>query len=143
VEGRRAWRPDWPAAEDALPEDRVRADLSAGVIRSIQATPVARVLAAITRSGPRRLTRRRTWAALAGYQQLRRRLTACVVPPPGYQAGFVRLVDGLVRDRLAAIFAGCLPPTPVPSYAARLANSEALTRWIAAPLDRAGSSAAE
>jgi exopolysaccharide biosynthesis predicted pyruvyltransferase EpsI len=143
VEGKTAWRPDWPAAEDALPEDRMRADLSAGVIRSIQATPVARMLAAIGRSGPRRLTRRRTWAALAGYQQLRRRLAARVVPPPGYQAGFLRLVDGLVRDRLAAIFASRLPPAPEPSYAAQLANSEALTRWIAAPLDRARSPDAE
>ncbi len=143
LEGRGAWQPDWPAAWDALPEDRVRADLSAGVIRSIRATPMGRVLADVWRGGPRRLTKRRTWAALAGYRQLRRRLAKCVVPPPGYRAGFLRLVDGQLRDRLGEIYASCFTPAPEPSYVEQLARSEALTRWIAAPLGPANATSAE
>jgi hypothetical protein len=119
-----------------LPDDRVRAHFSAAIIRSVRATPLARVLAEVGRGGPRRLTRRRTWATLAGYQRLRRRLASCEVPPPGYRVGFLRLVDGRVRDRLGEIFASHFPPEPETSYADQLAHCEALTRWVVAPLGR-------
>jgi hypothetical protein len=51
LEGRESWQPSWPAASDALPDDRVRADFSAAIIRSVRATPLAR---GPGRGGPRR-----------------------------------------------------------------------------------------
>jgi exopolysaccharide biosynthesis predicted pyruvyltransferase EpsI len=136
------WRPAGPAGPDALPDDRVREHHDAAVIRSVQATSLAQVLADIYRGGARRLSQRGTWAALVRYQRLRRRVARRALPPPGYQAAFLRLVDGLLRERLRDIYARHFPVAPEPSYRDLLARSEAVTRWVAEPLGRARATSA-
>ena len=136
LQANQGWEPRWPAAPDALPNDRVGAHLHAGMIRTVQATSPARILANVALGGAGRLAERRTWAALAGYRRLRRRLTGLAAPSPGYRAGFLRLVDGLVRDRVASIYEAQLPAAPEASHADLVARSEALTRWIVEPLPR-------
>jgi exopolysaccharide biosynthesis predicted pyruvyltransferase EpsI len=137
LEANAGWAPGLPAPADAAPRDRVRSDLDSGVIAAVQATSPAHVLCTLALGGPRRLGERRTWAALAAYRRLRQRLAGLTASPPRYQAGFLRLVDGLVRDGLGDIYAAHFLAAPEASRADVLARSEALTRWIVEPLVRA------
>ncbi len=136
LEANAAWEPRWPALPDASPKDQVRGHLHAGMIRTVQATPPGRILANLALGGAGRLAERRTWAALTGYRRLRRRVSGFAVPPPRYRAGFLRLVDGLVRDRLTDVYTAHFLSAPEALGADVVARSEALTRWIVEPLVR-------
>ena len=128
------WESRWPSAPDALPKERVGADLRADVIRASRAISPARILANVALGGPGRLVEPRTWAALAGYRRFRRRLADVAVPPSRYRAGFLPLVDGLIRDRLASIYEAHFVAAAEASHADQVARSEAMTRWIVEPL---------
>jgi hypothetical protein len=143
----RDWQPGTPPATpvaDAprLPADVVRAGLRQQVLRSLAATPTARVAAALVSGGPGRVLRPAAWRALAAYAHLRRRLVlgaeggldGALAEAPGYRAGFLRQVDGLVRSRVAGIFAAHFTAESEATYAGVLQRGEALARWIAAPL---------
>jgi hypothetical protein len=130
------------AAPARLPVDVVRQRLRRQVLRSLAATPTARVGAALLAGGAGRLLQPAAWRSLAAYAHLRRRLVlgaaggagGALAEVPGYRAGFVRQVDGLVRTRVAAIFAAHFGAEAAAEHAGVLARSEALARWIAAPL---------
>lgn len=141
LEANAAWEPKDGRPPNPSPKDEVRAHLEAAIIRGVQATPPAQILANVVLGGARRVAERRTWAMLGAYRRLRRRVGGVAAPPARYRVGFLRLVDGLVRDRLATIYGKHFPPAPEASYAGLVARSEALTRWIVEPLTR-GSGAA-
>jgi hypothetical protein len=125
-----------------LPADVVRLGLRRQVLRSLAATPTARVAAALVAGGPRRVLQPAAWRALAAYAHLRRRLVlgaegglgGALEEVQGYRAGFLRQVDGLVRARLAEILAAHFDVESGAAYAGVLQRGEALARWIAAPL---------
>ncbi|HVT17699.1 MAG TPA: aminotransferase class I/II-fold pyridoxal phosphate-dependent enzyme [Thermoanaerobaculia bacterium] len=128
------WQPR-RARAGALPAERVAAALHAQVLRSIAATPARRVLAALALAEPGRLLDGGGWRALAAYVRLRRRLAAEPAPPArGFCAGFLRWLDPLVGQRLAAIYAEHFRPEPASAHVAVQARSEALTGYVAAPL---------
>jgi len=112
------------------------------VLRSLAATPTARVAAALVAGSPGRLLQPAAWRSLAAYAHLRRRLVLSAVGGPagalaevqGYRAGFLCQVDALVRPRVAAIFATHFTAESAAAYSGSLARSAALGRWIAAPL---------
>ncbi len=147
----RDWQPGGAAASSAgakeadgtrLPADVVRLGLRRQVLRSLAATPTARVAAALVAGGPRRMLQPAAWRALAAYAHLRRRLVlgaegglgGALAEVPGYRAGFLRQVDGLVRARLAEILAAHFDVESEAAYAGVLQRGEALAGWIAAPL---------
>jgi hypothetical protein len=128
------WRSGWPAEADALPNALTRADLAAGVARSLRAVSPARLLARMARRRPTRLADPATWAALAAYRRVRAGVAGLDVPPPRYRAGFLGLVDSRLRPGLEAICAAHFPAAPPALDAPLVARSEAVTRWIVEPL---------
>ncbi len=114
-----------------LPDDLVSIALRAQTVRSIQATPLIRVLKSIADGRRRRLLGPMALCALAAYARLRRRIAAYPAgDPPGYRAGFLRLVDPLLRDQVASILAAHFPREEEAAYAGALARTDALTRRI-------------
>jgi hypothetical protein len=91
--------------------------------------------AALARSRPFALATPRGLHALASYWRVRRRTRRLSVgDAPGYQAGFVRLVDPLLADRVAAIYSASFPAQEESEYRDVLARGDALTRWIVEPI---------
>lgn len=119
-----------------LPKDRTSSSLHAQVVRDIQATPLRRVMGAMAAGGPARLLTPRGGAAFLRYLALRRRVSGYAVgPAPGYRPGFLRLIDPLVRERAARIFAEYFHEEDDEAYAGVLRRGDALARWITEPID--------
>ncbi len=134
LNAQKGWVPR-PLAADPLPKDRVSGDLHAQVVRDIQATPIHRVARTLVAGGPARFLTPRAGAAFARYLALRHRMLGYAVgPAPGYRRGFLRLVDPLVRERAASIFAEYFPQEDVEAYAGVLRRGDSLARWITEPI---------
>ncbi len=134
---RRRWRPRvrQQAGRPPLPGDIVGNRLDAQTSRAIAATPLRRVAKAIAKDCPARLLSREGLAALLAYARLRRRIARYPAgDPPGYRAGFLRLVDPLLRERVGAIFDQHFTPEAEATYADMLAGCDALTRQIVDPM---------
>ncbi len=130
---------DWSPAEprgDGLPDDRVKASLHGHVVREVAAVSPLALARRLVAGDPRRLFDRHALAAIRAYAALRRRLVArtASVPAPGYRRAYLALVDGALRDRLAAIFDGAFASADVDEDAAALARTRSLATWISAPL---------
>lgn len=130
------WRPNTlPEGTTALPSAIVPARLDAQVVRYIQALPPGAVQRTITLGRPRWLWTGRGWLAIRRYARLRERLRALPVgPSPGYRPGFERLLDPLLREPLARIFAERFGVEAEADYGDVLARGDALTRWILEPI---------
>jgi hypothetical protein len=134
LNAQRGWTPK-RLSPGALPSDRVRGDLHAQVVRDIQATPIHRVLRALAAGGPARFLTPRAGAAFLRYLALRRRISGYSVgPAPGYRQGYVRLIDPLVRERAARIFAESFHEENGEAYAGMLSRADTLARWITEPI---------
>lgn len=108
------------------------------VVRHIQATPLGRVFNTL-RKRPRWFLDPKVPAALCGYSFLRRRHRAFSAgEEPGYRAGFLRLIDPLLRERVAAVYAAHLKAEDDASHAAVLSRADSLARWIAEPIGGLG-----
>ncbi len=129
----RRWNPR-QLRPDALPADLVSQRLAAQVVRDIRATPLFRVARAIA-DPPSRLLTPRAGSALVSYAALRRRAAAYDVgAAPGYRRGFIRLLDPLLRQSAARIFAQYFDEEEGEAYAAVLSRGDALTKWITEPI---------
>jgi hypothetical protein len=118
-----------------LPRQAASASLHGSLHRNILAARTRRVLYALARDNPLSLFRREGWEAVRAYLGLRGRVAARPPGPrPGYRAGFLRLVDPLLRDRLEAILRVHFPPGTPAAEDAVLRRSEQLTDWIRSPL---------
>lgn len=127
--------------EDRLPQDVLAKVIEAQLIRAVRATPPWQAGKALLFREPRRALRRPTWSALRSYAQLRR--TAARERPgpgPGYRPGFLRRTDGLVRNRLQAIFSRYFHADPVVRYEGLIDRSDRVAEYITEPLcSRSGS----
>jgi hypothetical protein len=124
----RDWAPARPTGS-GLPDDRVKRDLHAQVVRDLAATPPRAVARHLPAS-------RRSVAALRAYAALRRRVTgaAAAHPAPGYRGGFLELVDDRLRSPLGEIYDGAFPRAPAAEDAELLDRTRSLAGWIAEPL---------
>jgi len=78
-------------------------------------------------------------STLERYTQMRARALADIAEPdaePGYRAGFLELIDPVLRPRLGAIFDEHFAREPEASHAASLRRTLVLSDWITAPLER-------
>lgn len=83
------------------------------------------------------LLRREAWRAIGSYRGLRRRAMATNPgPSPGYQPGFLRFVDPLIREELAAIYAASYQPAAGEEAFANADRAEKWIAWITEPLHR-------
>jgi hypothetical protein len=130
-----SWRPPDFASRPGLPGDLVGRRLHAQTVRAVRALSTPHMAAALARSRPFALATPRGLHALASYWRVRRRTRRLSVgDAPGYQAGFVRLVDPLLADRVAAIYSASFPAQEESEYRDVLARGDALTRWIVEPI---------
>jgi hypothetical protein len=128
----------------ALPNDIARARISTQIALGLRATPVRRVWANLLRDDPGIFLRGKGWRALAGYRQLRRRARALPLSwTPGFRRRAVALLDPLLRERVGSIYAEHFPAESEAAYAAILERSQALSEWIAAPLQKVSSCRAQ
>jgi len=134
----RRWRGASQPEDDGHPihpRHAVSRMLASQTIRSVQATSLARVARVLVGGQPARLVDRRSWLGLAAYAQLRHRFASeRVGPAPGFRAGFLDLVDPLVRDGVARIYAEHFKLAPPGDYAAVLDRNHELSRFIAEPV---------
>ncbi|MBI1959000.1 MAG: hypothetical protein HYS36_07210 [Candidatus Rokubacteria bacterium] len=131
----RQWRPKERERGPLLPQDLVGRALEMQTARAIQATSLGRVASMIADGRPARLLSRRALRALFHYARIRRRIAGRPADePPGYRAGFLRLVDPALRDSVAAIYAEHFAPEDEAAYAGVLSRSDALVRWITEPI---------
>ena len=73
------------------------------------------------------------------FRALKKRLEPLAPPsPPGYRAGFLELIDPLLRDRVGSIYASHFSAEPDHKYADLLARSKRLGGWVSAPLAETG-----
>lgn len=134
IETMHGWKPRIAAVPPLLPNERVARELHLATVRSIAATPIRRYAAAIPPT-PRGLR------AIFLFRQLQKRAKRVAAsPPPGYRPGYLELVDPLVRDELARIYASSFASEEQGASAEMLERAHALIRWISEPL--AASSAA-
>lgn len=133
----RDWRPkslDKPVGE-ATPNEVVSYQLHSQVVRDLKAVSWLDVAQAIARDAPSQLLTPRGWKAVTSYRKLQREATAReALPQPGYRAGYLRLVDPLLKDSIAKIYDEHFDQDNESSYAGALARSEKLIEWITEPL---------
>lgn len=133
----RDWRPKTLTAlpATALPTEIIAQQLHAQVVRDLERISWPDIARAIARQGPGSLLAPRGWRAIAAFRKLQREACAHQVGPrPGYRAGFLKLLDPLLRDSVAAIFDEHFTRADEASYASVVARSEALIEWITEPL---------
>ena len=131
----RSWRPRDFESPPGLPDDLVGRRLHAQTVRAVHALSMRDMAAALFRSHPFILATPRGLHALVSYGRVRRRTRRLSVgAAPGFQAGFVRLLDPLLADRVAAIYSAYFPVQEEFEYRDVLARGDALTRWILEPI---------
>jgi len=139
LNGMSDWRPttlDKPV-EEAMPNEIVSQQLHSQVVRDLRVVSWRDVARAITNDKPVDMLRPRGWRAVAAFRKLQRDAMAREVGPrPGYRAGYLRLVDPLLKDSIAKIYDEHFDRADESSYADVLARSEAMIRWITEPLSR-------
>lgn len=129
------WTPLKLNGAPELPQQMVSAHLHAQVMRSVQAIAPAAMIKALAQDRPQQLLARDGWEAWAVYRDLRRHATAYQPgPAPGYRHSFLPLLDPLLSDGVARIFAAHFAPQDGAAYNDVLTRSIALTEWITAPL---------
>jgi hypothetical protein len=134
----RDWRPKTLEAlpATALPTELIAQQLHAQIVRDLEQVSWQDIARAIARQSPGSLLAPRGWRAVTAYRKLQRETRVHKVGPrPGYRAGFLKLVDPLLRDAVAAIFDEHFAPADEASYAGVVARSEALIKWITEPLN--------
>ncbi len=133
----RDWRPknlDVPA-EAATPKETVSNQLHSQVVRDLRAISWRDIARAIARDKPAALLRPRGWKAIAAFRNLQREMKAYDVGPrPGYRAGYLRLLDPLLKDSVAKIYDEYFDQADESRYAGVVARSEAMIKWITEPL---------
>ncbi len=134
------WNPRTPPEDNGelLPTQNVAPKDDLQLVRFIQQVPLRRVLGIVAGRRPKRPLPEKARAALRGYAQLRKRIAA--LPPaknPGYRHGFLKQLDPMLRDKVAAIYSSHFQPEPEDDYAGILHRSEALADWICEPLHHA------
>ncbi|MEA2197104.1 MAG: perosamine synthetase [Solirubrobacteraceae bacterium] len=118
----------WEPRRDAPPSDGGHAS-DEQMLRCLERLPVER-MAAFVGDGD---------ALLAPYAEMRARALGNghrVEAEPGYRAGFLELLDPVLRARLEAIFDEHLTREPEPLHAGLLQRTLQLSDWITAPLRR-------
>jgi hypothetical protein len=130
------WRPpDPPGDLPGLPRDLVARRLHAQIVRSVRSLPTRRMAAALARPRLSGLVSARGVRAVSAYRRVRRRTSGLLVEEaPGYRAEFIRLLDPLLAEKVAAIYARAFPRQEASVYRDVLARSDALTRWIVDPV---------
>ncbi|HWF71747.1 MAG TPA: DegT/DnrJ/EryC1/StrS family aminotransferase [Solirubrobacteraceae bacterium] len=123
------WRPR-PPEDGSLPVGRWAADMQ--MLRCLERLPPERM--APFMGAP-------ATASLDLYAQMRDRAlgdlsAAGPEPEPGYQAGFLELIDPVLRPRLGAIFDEHFTREPETLHAPHVERSLRLSDWITAPLRR-------
>lgn len=135
----RDWRPktfDKPV-EEAMPTEISSHQLHSQVVRDLQAVSWRDIAQALARDDPGALLTSRGWKAIAAFRKLHREATARDVGPrPGYRAGYLKLVDPLLKDSVAKIYDERFERADESSYADVLARSEAMIKWITEPLSK-------
>lgn len=135
-----AWRPrfDFPGEnysglDPGTPSESLARTLDSQAVRCLQALSAEQVAAFVDE--PEQPAAR---DALLAYQAIRDwALSVEVVPEPGYRAGFLKMVDERVRDRLGKIFDEHFQRMPEASYERTLQRSIILSEWINWPLTHA------
>jgi hypothetical protein len=139
LNGMSDWRPttlDKPV-EEATPTEIVSQQLHSQVVRDLRVVSWRDVVRAIANDKPGDMVRPRGWRAVAAFRKLQRDAMAREVGPrPGYRAGYLRLVDPMLKDSIAKIYDEHFDRADESSYAGALARSEAMIRWITEPLSR-------
>lgn len=130
---------DWTPLEvdpaTTLPLKSVSAHMHLQMLRSVQAISPFALLKELWRESPRQLFTREGRAAWAVYRKLRDlAATHRPGPAPGYRHSFLPLLDPLLRDGVARIFAAHFQPQAGAAYNDLLTRTIALTHWITAPL---------
>lgn len=129
------WTPTKLNGAPELPLNMVSAHLHAQVMRSAQAISPAAMIKALAQDRPQQLLAREGWEAWAVYRNLRRHAASYDPgPAPGYCHSFLSLLDPLLSDGAARIFAAHFAPQNGAAYNEVLTRSIALTQWITAPL---------
>jgi hypothetical protein len=135
----RDWRPktlDKPAHE-ATPTEIVSHQLHSQVVRDLRAVSWRDIARAIANDKPADLLLPRGWKAIAAFRKLQREAMARDVGPrPDYRAGYLKLVDPLLKDSIAKIYDEHFDPADESSYAGVLSRSESMIKWITEPLSR-------
>src|SRR5262249_33617226 len=131
------WRPKRleKPLEDAMPTDIVSDQLHSQVLRDLRAVSWRDIARTIADENPRDLLRPRGWKAIAAFHKLQREAAAGDIRPrPGYRAGYLRLVDPLLKDSLAGIYDEHFDCAEESTYADVLARSEMMISWITEPI---------
>ena len=124
----------------ALPGQIVSSGLHLQAARAIFRTSTRDVVREIALNTPSALLTPQASDALQAYLGLRDRSRRALlgVPhagAPGYRPGFLKLIDPLIRDLVAAIYEQAFQAAPEESYRQILERSDALTAWILEPLN--------
>lgn len=137
----RDWEP--PSGTDAstqstspvTPRQIVSAQMNAQMVRSIAATSLRDPLRDILFSQPLKLLTREGRQALHAYAALRERARHYgPVRAVGYQPGYLRLIDPLLRESVAAIYAEHFTAEDEHAADAELARIDAAINWITEPI---------
>ena len=131
------WKPKpFPAERETMTiYERHFVELHAQVARDLALISPAAMAWAMARHAPWRLPTPAFWQALRNYRSIYRRAKEFKAgPPPGYRPGYLKFVDSLLRDRVAAIYAEHFSPADESSYANGLARIERLVKWMIEPL---------
>ncbi|MBV9495063.1 MAG: hypothetical protein JOZ54_12510 [Acidobacteria bacterium] len=123
----RGWEPR-TAPKSELPNERVAFELHAQTVRSIVGTPLWRVAKEMPLTA-------RGLLGIVRFVRFRRRLARVpAAAAPGYRPAYLRHVDPLVRERLAAIYAASFGADRSDRIEVMRQRGEALASWIAEPL---------
>jgi hypothetical protein len=130
------WNPRPPTADNVpLLPTRIQAPKNdRQTLWFIQQVPMRRVMHLLAGRRPARPFPEKMRVALKSYAQLRKRMMALPrAQSTGYRPGFLKQVDPLLREKVAAIYAGHFQPEPEEDYSGILNRSESLADWICEP----------
>jgi hypothetical protein len=133
----RDWRPKRldKSPEAAMPTEIVSDQLHSQVVRDLRAVSWRDIAQTIARDKPWDLLRPRGWKAIASFHKLQREAAAGDVQPrPGYRAGYLRLVDPLLKAPLERIYDEHFDSADESTYTDALGRSERMIKWITEPV---------
>src|ERR1700733_5525144 len=127
------------SARPEMPSQVVSSGLHQQAARAICRTSLPDVVREIAINTPSELLTPQGSQAMLAYRVLRERAVQHLSrtrldSPPGYRAGFLKLIDPLVRDPVAEIYSAAYDAAPEESYQKILGRCDALTAWIIEPL---------